>query len=99
MVVVAKAIFSNFAIVRKAFKQKNSKPESERSRSRARKNQILLFENLAPAMAKLLKIALAATNIAQTSMLSFALLVLWSLGIDDLYKEWMNERKTARTNE
>ena len=30
-------------------------------------------------MAKLLKVALAATNIAQTSILSFALLVLWSL--------------------
>ena len=43
--------------------------------------KFLLFESLARAMAKLLKIALAATNIAQTSIPSFALLVSWSLDI------------------
>ena len=61
MFVVAKAIFSIFAIARQALKQKK-------------------FANgPACAMAKFLKIALAATSIAQTSTLSFALLVLWPL--------------------
>ena len=38
-------------------------------------------------MAKLLKIALVAVNIAQTSKPSFALLVLWSLVDTDHHRE------------
>ena len=50
-------------------------------------------------VAKLLKIALVATNIAQTSVVSFALLVLWSLDIKNIrilwwYDQWQDCYKT-----
>ena len=82
MFVVAKAIFSNFAIARARLSNKRTQsPRANGPVSAHVKNQILLLEPVCGQwrIAKLLKIALAATNIAQTSMLSFALLVLWSL--------------------
>ena len=80
MFVAAKAIFSNFAIARARLSNKrNLKVERKRSRPRARQKSNSIVRVHARAMAKLLKIALAATSIAQTSILSFALLLLWSL--------------------
>ena len=80
MFVVAKAIFSNFAIARARLSNKRTQSPRANGPVRAQvKNANPIVWARARVMAKLLKIALDATNIAQTSMLSFALLVLWSL--------------------
>ena len=74
MFVATKAIFSNFAIARARLSNKRTQSPKANGPVHAHV-KITNFINLARAraMAKLLKIALVATNIAQTSMLSFAL--------------------------
>ena len=80
MFVAAKTIFSNLAIARARLSNKrNLKAERKRCRPRARQKSNSNVRVLARAMAKLLKIALAATSIAHTSRLSFALLLFWFL--------------------
>ena len=82
MFVAAKAIFSLFAIPRARVQTIEFDFWRARGRNRLLSAfKFLLFESLAREMTKVLKIALAATNIAQTSMLSFTLLVLWSLDV------------------
>ena len=73
MFVAAKTIFSNLAIARARLSNKrNLKAERKRCRPRARQKSNSNVRVLARAMAKLLKIALAATSIAQTSRVSLS---------------------------